>query len=165
MQSPTTNVSSNSSETATQLLMADHLKVQQLFQEYAVLKDSGNDDEKSALVKEICRELTVHAQVEEEIVYPVFRQGLEADDLIDEAEEEHAEVKELIAQLESMEPGDDHYDAKVKVMSENIEHHVKEEETEMFPKAQKAKLDTTELGTEVASRKAELLDALEDAES
>ena len=93
-----------------------------------------------------CQELTIHAQIEEEIFYPAVRDGIEDDDLMDEAEVGHASAKDLIAQLEAMEPGNDLYDARFTVLGEYIDHHVKEEQDEMFPKAKKAKLDLKALG-------------------
>ncbi len=125
---------------AIALLTEDHKIVKQMFKDFEKLKDSnGSDDKKAALVAKICSALTIHTQVEEEVFYPAVRASIDDDDLMDEAEVEHAGAKDLIAQLESMEPRDDHYDAKVKVLSENIDHHVKEEHEEMFPKAKKPK--------------------------
>jgi hypothetical protein len=97
-----------------------------------------------------------HEIPEEEIFYPAVRAAIDDADLMDEADVEHAGAKELIAQLVAMEPGDDHYDAKVTVLGENIDHHVKEEQGEMFPKAKKAKLDLAALGTKILARKKEL---------
>lgn len=94
-----------------------------------------------------------HTQIAEEIFYPAFRMAIDDDDLMDEADVEHAGAKELIAQLVGMEPGDDHYDARVTVLGENIDHHVKEEQDEMFPKAKKAKLDLAALGAQMIKRK------------
>jgi hypothetical protein len=94
-------------------------------------------------------------RVEEEIFYPAVRAVIDDDDLMDEADVEHTEAKELIAQLEGMEPGDDHYDAKVLVLGENIDHHVQEEQNEMFPKVRKAKIDTAALGAQILQRKQE----------
>ena len=142
---------------AIALLTEDHRKVKKLFKEFEKLKDDdGSEDEKSAIVEEICNELSVHAKVEEEIFYPAARQAIDDEELIDEADVEHASAKSLIAELESMQPGDDHYDAKVTVLGEYIDHHVKEEQSEIFPKARKAKLDTKELGERIAQRKQEL---------
>lgn len=141
---------------AISLLMDDHKKVKKLFSEFKKSKDHASDDEKLELVNEICNELTIHAQVEEEIFYPAVRNAIDDDDLMDEADEEHESAKSLIAQLESMEPADDHYDAKVTVLGEYIDHHVKEEHEEMFPKAKKAKLDLVELGNQILQRKQEL---------
>ena len=113
-----------------------------------------------ALAATICAELTIHTQVEEEIFYPAARDILDEEDLIDEAIVEHASAKDLIAQLVDMSPDDDLYDAKVKVLSELIEHHVEEEEEEMFPKLKKAKLDTASLGPKMAARKLQLVEEL-----
>lgn len=142
---------------ALALLVEDHKNVKKMFKDFDKLKESdGSDEAKAALVEKICMELTVHAQVEEEIFYPAVREAIEDDDLMDEAEVEHAGAKDLIAQLEGMAPGDEHYDAKVTVLGENIEHHIEEEEGEMFPKAKKAKLDLADLGEQIAARKEEL---------
>jgi hemerythrin superfamily protein len=142
---------------AIALLTQDHKAVQKIFKEFDKLKENGgSDEEKSELVIRACLELTVHAQIEEEIFYPAVRAGIDDVDLMDEADVEHASAKDLIAQLESMEPGDDLYDARFTVLGEYINHHVQEEQDEMFPKAKKAKLDLTALGEEMWLRKQEL---------
>jgi hemerythrin superfamily protein len=141
---------------AIELLKADHKSVKALFQAFEKMKDRDDaDDDKTELVQRICNELTVHTTIEEEIFYPALREALDDDDLIDEAEVEHGSAKDLIAELEAASPGDDQYDAKVTVLGELIDHHVKEEEGEMFPKAKKA-IDAKALGAELAERKAEL---------
>ena len=141
---------------AIALLTADHKTVKGLFQAFEKIKDQkDSQDEKAELVRRICAELTVHATIEEEIFYPAVREAIDDEDLMDEADVEHASAKELIAQLEAANPGDDQYDAKVTVLGEMIDHHVKEEEGEMFPKARKA-VDVEALGAELAARKAEL---------
>ncbi len=146
---------------AIELLMEDHRNVEKLFKEYEKLvKDDGSYSEKEALATTICAELTVHAQIEEEIFYPAARDILDEEDLVDEAVVEHASAKDLIAQLSDMSPDDDLYDVKVKVLSELIEHHVEEEEDEMFPKLKKAKLDTVALGPQMAERKEELIEEI-----
>ncbi|MES2957133.1 MAG: hemerythrin domain-containing protein [Pseudomonadota bacterium] len=145
---------------AIALLTNDHKEVKALFKEYDQLcKADAEDEEKHAVATQICQMLTVHATVEEEIFYPAARAVLGEDDsLIDEADVEHATVKDLIAQLEASHPGDDVlYDAKVKVLGEYVDHHVKEEEGEIFPKAKKGKLDTVAIGAEMAARKDELM--------
>ena len=142
------------------LLTADHRRVKSLFKEFDSLKDEGDDDEKAALVETICTELKVHAQVEEEIFYPAVREAIEDDDLMDEADVEHASAKQLIAQLEQLDVGGDHYDATVTVLGEYIDHHVKEEEGEMFSKARKADIDSTALGEAISARKVELKEEL-----
>jgi len=139
---------------AISILRADHKLVDDLFKQY---EKSRSDTRKQALVDQICSALTVHTKVEEEIFYPAMRRAQKDHDMMDEADIEHASAKELIGQLEAGKPGDDHYDAKVKVLGEYIRHHVKEEQTEMFPKAQKSKLDLMQLGSEIETRKAELM--------
>jgi hemerythrin superfamily protein len=154
----------SSSTTANQdafaLLAADHKRVKALFKEFESLKDEGDDDQKAALVETICNELTVHAQIEEEIFYPALREAIDDEDLMDEADVEHASAKQLIAQLEQLDVGGDHYDALVTVLGEYIEHHVKEEEGEMFSKARKADIDSAALGEELAIRKTEMKEEL-----
>lgn len=143
---------------AIALLTADHKEVQQLFKEYdKLVKADAGDEDKESLVRQICTMLTAHATAEEEIFYPAARSVLDEPDLIDEATVEHASAKELIAQLEQASPGDELYDAKVKVLAEYIEHHVKEEEGELFPKLKKADLDLKALGEELKARKQELM--------
>ena len=148
-------------EDAIELLMADHKEVKAMFKQFESLKQQDNaDDDKAELVGRICAALTIHATVEEEIFYPAVREAIDDEDLMDEADVEHASAKDLIAQLEEGSPSDDHYDAKVTVLGEMIDHHVKEEEKEMFPKARKA-IDVEEVGAELAARKAELTDEFE----
>ncbi len=145
------------SSDAIAILTADHKKVKALFKQFAKLKDNdGGEAEKREIVEQICQELTVHASIEEEIFYPAVREELEEPDLMDEALVEHAGAKDLIAQLKEMSPDDDLYDAKVTVLGEQIDHHVEEEEGEMFPKAKKAKVDMEELGAQLSERKKEL---------
>jgi hemerythrin superfamily protein len=142
---------------AIALLTADHKRVKKLFSDFDKLKDEGGDEEKSAIVERICNELKIHTELEEEIFYPAVREAIEDADLMDEALVEHAGAKELIAQLEEASPEDDLYDAKVTVLGEQIDHHVKEEEGDMFPKAKKAKVDTEALGARMLKRKIALM--------
>jgi hemerythrin superfamily protein len=142
---------------AIALLSADHKKVQALFKQYEKIKESAESEDKAALAAEICLELTVHAQVEEEIFYPAVRESIEDDDLMDEAEVEHASAKDLIEQIGESDPEDELFDAKVKVLGEYINHHVEEEEGEMFAQAKKAKVDMAALGVEIEARKEELM--------
>lgn len=161
-KSHVTHAKATPNEDAITLLTTDHAKVKKLFKEFESLKDDdGTDTDKSALVAQICNELKVHAEIEEEIFYPAVRKAIQDGDLMDEALVEHTGAKELIAQLEDMSPGDALYDAKVTVLGEQIQHHVKEEEGEMFPKAKKAKIDSEALGVQMARRKAELMEELE----
>ncbi len=151
---------------AIESLMTDHKRVKALFKEFSTLKGKrgDTDDDKADLTQRICRELKIHTAIEEEIFYPAVREQIDDADLMNEALVEHAGAKELIEELESMDPDDELYDAKVTVLGEQIDHHVKEEEGEMFPKAKKAKVDTEALGAEMAQRKAELQDSLDGEE-
>jgi hemerythrin-like domain-containing protein len=145
-------------EDAIVMLTTDHRKVKALFKEFEKLKGKeGSDEDKAAIVQQVCDALKVHAEIEEQMFYPAVRKAIHDNDLMDEAIVEHAGAKDLIAQLEAMEPGDDLYDAKVSVLGEEIDHHVKEEEGDMFLKARKAKVDTVELGEEMAERRMALL--------
>lgn len=139
---------------ATALLRADHKKVDELFKDF---EKSRSPAKKAALAQQICQELTVHTQIEEEIFYPAVAEALRDKKMVPEAIIEHQSIKDLIAQVKDGSPEDEMYDAKVKVMSEWVKHHVKEEHTEMFPKAKKTKLDLKALGAEMAERKAELM--------
>jgi hemerythrin superfamily protein len=144
---------------AIALLRADHARVEDLFAQF---EKARNDGRKQALAEQICAELTVHTTIEEEIFYPAARQALEdddqdEDDLLDEAAVEHASAKELISQIRSGSPSGDKWEAKVTVLGEYIKHHVKEEQTEMFPKVRKTSLDLRQLGDELRARKHELL--------
>jgi hemerythrin superfamily protein len=141
---------------AIDMLVADHKRVAKLFTDFKQLTDENQDDKKSALVAKICQELTLHTQLEEELFYPAVREAIDDEDQVDEAIVEHAGAKELIAQLESADPEDDFYDAKVTVLGEQIDHHVEEEEGSMFPKARQSGLDTLKLGAVMSSRKTEL---------
>lgn len=141
-------------EDATSLLMADHKVVSELFEEY---EKARSQDRKASIVSQICQELTVHTQLEEEIFYPAVKAALKDREMVPEACVEHASVKDLIAQVQDQVPEGEMYDAKVKVMSEFVKHHVEEEETEMFPKARATKLDLVELGEQMTERKNELM--------
>jgi hemerythrin-like domain-containing protein len=113
---------------------------------------------KMDLAHQICNELTVHAQIEEEIFYPALRAALKDTDMLAEAEVEHASAKDLIAQIEGASAADEMFDAKVTVLGEYIDHHVKEERNEMFPKARAArKLDLIALRDQLQARKEELM--------
>lgn len=139
---------------AVALLEADHREVDGCFEAYEGLSD---DREKKTMAARICLALKVHVQIEEEIFYPAARQATGDGDLLDEALVEHMAAKSLINEIEAMRPGQNLYDAKVKVLGEQIRHHVQEEEDELFPEVRKTKLDLKTLGTKMAARKAELL--------
>ncbi len=138
---------------AITLLRADHKLVSDLYEQY---EHTRSPAKKKTLVAKICLELSTHAQVEEEIFYPAVKAALKDKEMVPEAQVEHATLKELIAQVKDKEPDGEMFDAKIKVMSEYTKHHVKEEQTEMFPKARKTKLDMNELGARMQARKDEL---------
>jgi Hemerythrin HHE cation binding domain len=140
---------------AIALLKADHRKVEELFEKFEAALGA---DKKQNLVKQICTELTVHTIIEEEIFYPSCR-GHMSDDLLDETFGEHDSAKVMLAELEAGAPDEEFYDAKVKVLSEQIDHHVEEEEKPsegIFAKARAAKLELTALGANLMARKEEL---------
>ena len=144
-------------QNAIDLLKSDHQDVTKLFEQFE--KASDGSAKKADIVEKICKALKVHAEIEEEIFYPAARAALEQDDedVMDEAEVEHSTIKSLVEQLEDSHPGDELFDAKVKVLCEYVNHHVKEEEAQMFPKVKKTDLDLDDLGQELAARKAELM--------
>jgi hypothetical protein len=140
---------------AVQLLKSDHRKVEELF---ASFEAATGDGKKKALAEQICLELTVHTRVEEDIFYPACEGAVE-EDLLNEAYVEHDSAKVLIAEIEAGGPDDTFYDAKVKVLSEMIKHHVEEEEQRvegMFAQAKAAGLDMQDLGARMADEKAAL---------
>ena len=149
---------------ACDLLDTDHKNVKKMFKEYEELTNSRGRSvaqKKMDLARQICHELTVHAQVEEEIFYPALRAVLKDTDLLAEAEVEHQSAKDLIAQIESMDAADEMFDAKVTVLGEYIDHHVKEERNEIFPKARAARrLDLVAMRDELMQRKEELAGAM-----
>jgi hemerythrin superfamily protein len=142
---------------ALDLLAKDHKAVDRMFQRYEASDDG--DGERADLLQAICAALSAHARLEEELFYPALRTALreDGDELLDEAHVEHATIKALVEDLEGAAPGEDMVDAKVKVLSEYVKHHVQEEEDEIFPKARKAKaLDLERLGQDMQDRKAAL---------
>ncbi|VTU38809.1 hemerythrin domain-containing protein [Variovorax sp. RA8] len=152
---------------ACSLLDADHRNVKKMFKEYETLagsKAASATQKKRELANEICMELTVHAQIEEEIFYPALREAIKETDLLDEAEVEHASAKDLIAQIQDAAEVDDKFDAKVTVLGEYIDHHVKEERNEIFVKARAARgLDLVALREQLETRKEELMGELTSA--
>ena len=153
----------NPSQNALEMLRADHDRVLEMFEHFADVKDTLDEDEKDALVARICGELIVHAALEEELFYPEARAmlpGRIADDLFDEATVEHASAKDLIAQLGEMEPEDDLYDAKVTVLGEYVRHHIVEEQNEIVVRVRESQLDLDDLGERMAQRRTELMDEL-----
>jgi len=144
-----------SSHDAINLLKADHRQVEEWFSEFEGARSASK---KQQLASKICEALTVHTTIEEEIFYPAFLQATEDKDIHHEAVVEHDGAKKLIAQIQSMSPEDDYFDAKVTVLSEMIKHHVKEEEKPggMFAEAKKSDMDLAALGEDLLARKREL---------
>ena len=145
---------------AVELLKEDHEQVARLFKKF----EMADEDLKGEIATRICRLLTIHAQIEEQLLYPAARSALEeaGEDLVDEAVVEHASVKNLVGQIESSGSSDELFSAKVRVLGEYVRHHVKEEEAELFPQLEDSELDLESLGTELEARKAELVDATDE---
>ena len=142
---------------ACSLLDTDHRKVKKLFNQYDELAGSRSTQNRRELAMEICMELSVHAQLEEEIFYPALRAEFKEADLLDEAEVEHSTAKDLIAQIEEAGEVDEKFDALVKVLGEYIDHHVKEERGQIFPKARASKVDLIQMREQLMARKEELM--------
>lgn len=161
-KSSSSRMSKSSSQDALHILAEDHKNVVHMFDEFKKMKEKDDQDEEAMqlLVETVCAELTIHAQIEEEIFYPAARDAIDDMDLLDEAEVEHASAKQLITELAAMQPGDDLYEAKFAVLGEYVKHHIQEEEKELFPKIKKAKLDLDKLGEEIRERKLELREEL-----
>jgi hypothetical protein len=139
---------------AIRLLKDDHARVDALFERF---ERTRGDKQKQKIAETICSELKVHAQLEEELFYPAARAAIAEQDLLNEAEVEHASAKDLIAQIERSSPSDARYDALVTVLGEYVRHHVKEEEGELFKKVRQSDLDLVELGEGMQARKRSLL--------
>jgi hemerythrin superfamily protein len=139
---------------AITLLKEDHRAAEKLFGQFEKAKD---ENRKKAIADQVCMELRVHMQIEEEIFYPASRDVLKDDDIVDESVVEHAAAKDLMGEIEGMDPTDELYDAKVTVLQEQIEHHVEEEETELFPKVRKTDMDVKAIGARLKARKEELM--------
>ncbi|TFZ04228.1 hemerythrin domain-containing protein [Ramlibacter rhizophilus] len=150
---------------ACDLLDADHKAVKKMFKEFEETTQSrakSAAQKKLDLARRICLELTVHAQIEEEIFYPALRGAIKETDLLDEATVEHQSAKDLIAQIQEMDASDPMFDAKVKVLGEYVDHHVKEERSDIFTKARSArKLDLVAMRDELEARKEELMAEME----
>jgi hemerythrin superfamily protein len=145
---------------AIALLKNDHRLVERLFDQF----EEAEDEQLDSIAQRVCQLLTVHAQIEEELLYPQAMEAFEGEEeeteLVHEAEVEHASAKDLIAKIEGMTSDDEAFKATVKVLAEYVKHHVKEEEGEMFPKLKKAELDLKELGTQLAERKMQLMEEM-----
>jgi hypothetical protein len=153
---------------AIQVLEEDHVKVEKAFEQFEKLGDEDSE-QKQQIVSTVLSDLKVHTVIEEELFYPRLLEALSGDedveDMLDEAEVEHTSAKELIAQIEAMDPEERLYDAKFTVLCEYVKHHVKEERNEMFPKAKKSGLDLDAIGEELENRKMELKQMLADEDA
>jgi hemerythrin superfamily protein len=149
------NPSRSAQPDAVALLKADHRQVEKWFKEFESARSANR---KQALATSICDALKIHTEIEEEIFYPAFLKATKDKDTHHEAVVEHDGAKKLIAEIEQSSPADDFFDAKVKVLSEMIKHHVKEEEQPggMFAEAKQSKMDLKELGSELLARKDQL---------
>jgi len=143
-----------SASTVTDMLREDHKKVKGLFEKFEQADDATA---KQRIVETALAELEVHAKLEEELIYPAIRAEIGDEDLMDEALEEHHVVHGLLGELKKMKPSDERYDAKFTVLAENVRHHIKEEESEMFPKAEDCEIDWEALCSQVVKRKEQLL--------
>ena len=155
----TSGRSSDAPRAAIALLKQDHRTVSALFEEF----EKAEEEEQSAIAQRVCQLLTVHATIEEELLYPAAKEAFEdeeSEDLVNEAEVEHGSAKELIAKIEGMTSEDEHFEATVKVLGEYIKHHVKEEENELFPELKKTELDLKELGGRLSERKYALMEQM-----
>ena len=142
---------------AIDLLDADHLAVHALFQSYRELvRTRAPALQRRALAEEICMELTIHAKLEEELFYPAVREALHDDELVDEAEDQHGSQREFVAQILATSPDDELYDARVAVLSEYVERHVRQEREQVFNRALAARVDLQSLGRAINVRKEEL---------
>jgi hemerythrin superfamily protein len=142
---------------ALEFLEAEHVAARQLFDAYRELSgNKASGGRRKALAEQICLQLTIHARLEEEIFYPQVREAIRDDDLMDQAQVEHAGARDLIAQILSMHPSDELYDAKVTVLGGYVDHHIAQEREQLFPKVRKAGLDLDALGHALARRRQEL---------
>lgn len=146
----------NPNQNAITMLTEQHREVKAMFDQFEDMSERAKVGKKK-LADQICEQLNIHTMIEEEIFYPAVRgAGKEFEDILEEAVVEHASAKELVAQIMTMDVDDELYDAKVKVLGEQVEHHVQEEEKEMFPKVKKAGLDLQALGEQMQARMEEL---------
>ena len=139
-------------DSAIALLMEDHEYVKKAFRAFGKM----DEEDQPALVKQVCAALKVHTKIEEEIFYPAVRRAIKDEDLMNEAEVEHDSAKSLIKQLERMKPSDPKFAATFTVLGEYVNHHVKEEEEEMFPKVRRARVNLKALGARLMGRKIRL---------
>lgn len=134
---------------AIALLTAEHRKVKALFEQYEHQKDSATPEQKYEIARKVCGDLLIHMAIEEGVFYPAVRKGIDDEEIINEAQVEHDGAKKLIVELGELKPDDPMFDAKLTVLSEQIDHHVEEEEKDMFPKVLASKMDIDALGREL----------------
>jgi hemerythrin-like domain-containing protein len=137
-------------------LIEDHHKILRLFDEFRNIKDRTDDETKRTLAEIVCTELVIHAQIEEEFLYPALREAFDDPSVVEEAIVEHGVAMQLISALESMHPGDDLYDAKFTVLGEYVKHHIEEEQNKIFPELRKTRVDLFELGSDLLQRRMDL---------
>jgi hemerythrin len=137
-------------------LTEDHKKIIQLFDEFRRIKDRADDETRQTLVEVACTELVIHAQVEEEFLYPALREAFDDAFLLDEAYVEHIVAKQLIGELESMHSDDEFYDAKFTVLGEYVRHHIEEEQNKIFAEIRKTGMDLDALGKDILQRRKDL---------
>lgn len=143
-----------------EMLKDDHKRAKKAFRDFERLDPEKDPEACAQLVAQCCAELTLHATLEEELLYPAARNVLADEALIDEAEVEHASAKELIAQLQQMQPDEEKFAARFTVLGEYLKHHIKEEEGEIFPRLSGAKLDWQALQAQILARREQLSDEL-----
>ena len=155
-KSTTASKAKSAQPDAIKLLTQDHREVEKMFKDFEKAEDNRK---KQQLAQQICLALKVHTQIEEELFYPPAERAFddEDDEMVKEAYVEHNAAKELIGEIEQMKPSDEFFDAKVKVLKEQVEHHVEEEEKELFPETRKTNMDLQAIGDRLAERKAELM--------
>lgn len=141
------------------MLIEDHRKVQKMFKQFEKLKQQEDEEAKRDLVEQACAELKVHTELEEELFYPAAREALDEGDLIAEAQVEHESAKQLIAKLDRQNGGEE-YDATFTVLGEYVNHHIAEEQDEMFPKLKKADIDWDSLAEQMRTMKQELMERM-----
>jgi len=147
------NMGTRTGNAVVEMLKDDHEKVKGLLERFKETEGK----EKIEIAKTIIQELEVHADLEERLIYPAIRDEIDADDMMDEAVEEHHLVHVLIAELKKLKPSDERFDAKFNVLGELVKHHVEEEEDEILPQAEESKIDWEELASRVMKRKEQLV--------
>lgn len=148
---------------AIEMLKEDHAKVQKAFKEFGKM-DREDTEAIQRLVQTVCEDLKIHTTLEEEIFYPAVREAIEDEDIMNEAQVEHETAKMLIEQLENMGPDDPNFHATFTVLGEYVNHHIEEEQDEIFPEAKKTDLDFEDLAQRMKARKEELMGAMEEEE-